>query len=64
MMHVAALKALLRLAEMTMHSSQAAKIAALKQDKASNKVLPQYADYVDVFSFNLAIDLPENTGIN
>ena len=49
---------------MTIHPAQAAQIAALKQDKAPTKVLPEYADYADVFSFDLAMELPENIGIN
>ena len=46
------------------HPVPAAQIAALKQDKAPAKVPSKYADYVDVFWFNLAIELPKNTGIN
>ena len=60
--HIAALKA--PLAGMAIHLSRAAQILALIQDKAPTKVLPEYADYVDVFSFDLAMELPENTGIN
>ena len=62
--HIAALKALLKSAKITIHLAQAAQIAALKQDKAFTKVLPKYADYADVFSFDLTIELPENTCIN
>ena len=62
--YVAALEALARLAKMTMHPLQAAQIAALKQNKASTKVWSKYANYTDVFSFNLTIELPKNTGIN
>ena len=47
-----------------MHLLQAAQIAALKQDKAPTKVLSEYVDYADVFSFNLTMELPKNTGIN
>ena len=61
-MHVSALKA--PLAGMIIHPSRAAQIAALKQDEAPTKVSSKYADYADIFSFNLAIKLPENTGIN
>ena len=49
---------------MTIYLAQAAQIAILKQDKAPTQVLPKYADYVDVFSFDLEIKLPKNTGIN
>ena len=47
-----------------MHPSWAAQIAALKQDEAPTKVSSEYKDYADIFSFDLAMDLPENTGIN
>ena len=33
-------------------------------DKALVKVLPKYLDYADVFLFDLAIELPKNTGMN
>ena len=62
MVHVTALEALL--AGMAIHLSQAAQILALIQDKAPTKVLSKYANYADVFSFDLAIELLENTGIN
>ena len=64
MLHVAALEALLKSAEMMIYPAQAAQIAALRQVEAPTKVSPQYADYADVFSFDLAMELPENTGIN
>ena len=60
--HVAALEALL--ARMAIHPLQEAQILALIQDKAPTKVSSEYADYADVFSFDLAMELPENTGIN
>ena len=47
-----------------MHPLQVAQIAALKQDEASTEVLSKYKDYADVFSFDLAMELPENTDIN
>ena len=47
-----------------MHLAWAAQIAALRQDEALTEDPPKYADYADVFSFDLAIELPENTGIN
>ena len=59
--HVTALEALL--AEIAIHLSQEAQIFALIQDKTPTKVPPKYANYADVFSFNLAMELPENTGI-
>lgn len=36
----------------------------LQWDKASTNVPAKYADYVDIFSFNLAMKLPKNTGMN
>ena len=64
MIHIAALKALLRSAKITIHPAQAAQIAGLKQDEASTGVLPKYVDYANVFLFDLAMELPENTSIN
>ena len=61
-MYVAALKALL--AKMTIYPLQIPRIAALEQDEALTKVLLEYADYADVFSFNLAMELLKNTDIN
>ena len=62
MVHVAALEA--PLAGMAIHPSREAQISALIQDEAPTKVPSKYADYADVFSFDLAMELPENTGIN
>ena len=60
--YVAALEA--PLAGMAIHPLREAQILALIQDKAPTKVLSEYADYADVFSSNLAMELPKNTGIN
>ena len=60
--HVAVLE--VPLAGMAIHPSRAAQILALVQDEALTKVSPKYADYADVFSFDLAMELLENTGIN
>ena len=60
--HVAALEALL--VRIIIYCSQTTQIAALKQDEAPIKVPLKYAYYADVFSFHLAMKLPENTGIN
>ena len=49
---------------MMMYLSQATQIAALKQNKAPTKVALKYINYANVFSFNLTMELPENTGIN
>ena len=64
MIYVSALEAPLGSAEMTILPARAAQIAALKQNEALTKVSPKYADYADVFSFDLEMELPENTGIN
>ncbi len=47
-----------------MHSSKRAQIANLKADEAFTKVRSKYADFADVFSPNLAVELPKHTGIN
>ena len=60
--HVVALEA--PLAEMAIYLSRVAQISVLIQDEAPTKVLPKYADYTYIFLFDLAIELPENTGIN
>ena len=52
------------LAGMVIHLLQEAQISALIQDKAPIKVLPKYANYADVFLFDLVMELPKNTGIN
>ncbi len=39
-------------------------LASLQQDKAPTEISLEYADYADVFLFDLAMELPENTGIN
>lgn len=57
---------------MTIHSSKTAQITGrdfmqvvvLYQDDVPIKVPPEYIDHVNVFSFDLAIELLENTGIN
>ena len=61
-MHVAALEA--PLAGMIIYPSQKAQILALIQDKTPTKILTKYADYADIFSFDLVIELPKKTGIN
>ena len=60
--HVAILEA--PLAGMAIHPSWEAQILVLIQDKTPTEVLSEYANYVDVFLFDLAIELPKNTGIN
>ncbi len=57
-LHVATLEAT------TIYPSQAAQIAALQWDKAPTEIPAKYSDYADVFSSDLAMELPENTGMN
>ncbi len=47
-----------------MHPSKRAQIAHLKADEAPTKVPNVYADFADIFSPKLAVELPEHTGIN
>ena len=58
--HVAVLKTL----KLALHPSRTPLLAALQQDKAFTKISSEYVDYADVFSPDLAIELPENIGIN
>ena len=58
--HVAALEAL----ELAIHPFRVPLLAALQQDKAPTEIPSEYIDYADVFSPDLAMQLPENTGIN
>ncbi len=47
-----------------MHPSRRAQIVHLKVDKAPSKVPSEYANFVDIFSPKLAVELPEHMGIN
>ncbi len=47
-----------------MHPSKKAQIAHLKVDKVSTKVPSKYADFADVFSPKLTIELPKHIEIN
>lgn len=51
-------------AESLNYLSQAAQITVIQCDKAPTKIQVKYLNYVNVFSSNLAIKLPKNTGIN
>ena len=64
MVYVVALEVLPGSAEMTIHPLQTARITVLKQDEALTKVSPENADYADIFSFNPAIEIAKNIGIN
>ncbi len=46
------------------HPSRRAQIAHLKANKALTKIPSEYADFADVFSPKLAVELPEHTRIN
>ena len=71
--HVLALKAP-KPAGMPIHPSRAAQIAAQSPseptlaapqwDKTSTEISSEYSDYADVFSTDLAMELPENMGMN
>lgn len=45
------------------YPSRAVQIAVLQWDKALTKIPAKYANYADVFLFDLAMELSENTGI-
>ena len=38
--------------------------ALIQQDKDITKILAKYSDYTNVFSSDLAMELPQNTGTN
>ncbi len=59
-MHVSALDA----AKLLIHPFRAASIAALQWDKVLTEILAEYSDYADIFSSDLVMELPENTGMN
>lgn len=60
MLYVVALEA----TKITIHPFQEAQIALLLANKAPTKVLSEHSDYSDVFSLNLAMELPEYTDTN
>ena len=66
--HVAALgiQGATEAAGMPIHPDRAnqVQVAALQQDKAPTEIPPEYTNYANVFSPDLAMELPENTGIN
>ncbi len=55
---------------MLIHPSRAPQVledttlAALQWDKSSIEIPAEYSDYADVFSSDLAMELPENTEMN
>lgn len=58
--HILALKAL----EPAIHPSWTYLLAALQQNKTFIQILPEYANYADVFFIHLMIKLSEITSIN
>ncbi len=48
----------------TIYPSRAAQIAPLQWDKAPTEIPAEYFNYADMFSVDLAIELPENTSMN
>ena len=58
--YVAALEAL----ELAAHHFRAPPLATLQQDQAPPKISQKYVDYANIFAPDLAMDLPENTGIS
>ena len=50
--------------KMQIHPPSQAQVGLLLVNKALVKIPPKYLDYADVFLFDLAIELPENTGMN
>ena len=62
--HVASLSSALFIAFLNVYPSRKPQISGLIAEKAPTKVLAKYSDFVDVFSPNLATELPEHTEIN
>ena len=60
--HVASLQSLNQ--ENDVHPSCRAQIAALLANETSTSIPTEYSDFADVFSLELALELPEHTGIN
>ena len=50
--------------ELDVHPSCRPQISGLIAEKAPTKVLTEYSDFADIFSPDLASELPEHTGIN
>lgn len=49
---------------MSIELSGALLVAVLQQDTAPSKIPSEYANYDNIFSLNLVIQLPENSDIN
>ena len=61
--HVASLSST-PLVALDVHHSRRPQISGLIAEEAPTKVPTEYADFVDVFSPDLASELPDHTGIN
>lgn len=62
--HVAALEAMPIYSSGTSQVQDQPNLVVIKWDKAPIKIPAIYADYADIFSSNLAMEHPKNTGIN
>lgn len=56
--------AIMKASKMTIHLFQIAQVAFLQVDKAFTKISFKYLDYTNVFSTNLAMELPKYNGMN
>ena len=52
------------LLKLDVHTSRRPQISSVIAEKAPTKVPVKYADFVDVFSPDMASELPDHTGIN
>ena len=62
--HVASLSSAPLVASLDVHPSRRPQISGLIAEEAPTKVPAEYLDFADVFSPDLASELPEHTGIN
>ena len=62
--HVTSLSFALLVASLDVYPSQRSQISGLIVEEALTKVSAEYSDFADVFSPDLASELPEHTGIN
>ena len=62
--HVASLSSISLVTFLDVHLSRRPRISGLIAEEAPTKVPAEYSDFADVFSPDLASELPEHTGIN
>ena len=62
--HVTSLSSAPLVASLDVHPSRRSQTSGLITEEAFTKVLAKYSDFADIFSPNLASELPEHTGIN